>query len=152
MKEVNNIYNSSTRRHGRTREQIYKSCQYLSLEYGLAYALRGKVNDPSESGIYHYDVTSNGLNFEVKRQSPGTTWFSYKRENIKYFLDHVHDIDYLVAAYMTELEDSYSIMFSLLIDAKTFDRYYKRSIYPNGSDYYDHHKAIQNNHCINLLG
>lgn len=152
---ADNIYNNSIQNKNRTYEQIYESCKSISIEYGLAYKIKGKVNsykfNHKDPKTFYYDVSKDDIKFEVKSNYLDSKWFSYPINSLKTFSKYQSNINYMVVGSFKELDKYYNVTFKYLIKANTFFKYYNLSNFKNSPGFYNHHSAISDNQCINIL-
>lgn len=150
-----NIYTNPVKRGDRNYQQVRYSCMNISIEQALAQAIGGKVNphkfNKDNPETYYYDVYLGDIKFEVKRQKSDTKWFSYPAKGLTTFRNNCKKLDYLVTGKMIVMKEYFEVNFTFIIKSSNFFSYYKKSQYPNQHPYFNHHKAQNMGHCINIL-
>ena len=157
------IYNSpyqQNKRH-RTYEQVYDDCKHIVIEYALAQRLNGMRNpkefDMTDPDSYIWDVSTETFSddrilFECKRHKEnGGEMFSYANSGMKTFLKHKDHLDYVVSARVIEEKDWYTVKFTYIMDAPSFEDYWQPSKFnPTWESFYNNGKSNRDNNCIKI--
>lgn len=133
----------------RTYEKVFEHCEFVAIEYALAWALKGRRNphefDPKVAETYYWDVettsakTGQNIKFECKRwKREGGGFFSYAKTGLKTFLKHADKIDYVVTAKVFPDEKSYRVQFMRIMHAPSFEHHLAPSKYNDWEVYYNH--------------
>ena len=147
----------------RTYEKIFQSCEYIAVEYALAWAVKGNRNelefDPSKPETYYYDVSADSklmgrkIYFEAKRwKRAGGEFFAYPTSGLKTMLKHKDKLDFVVAARVIgdEDKDNYIVEFKRIMDAPTFHFFITKSKHNDWESYYNHFKDDKYSLPINV--
>ena len=163
MQMATAIYECPVRnKQGRDLPTVIKCCSNIVGEYAIVKALTSldmcsqlnphqwQVNNKE---TYKYDVEHHADNrkylIEFKRMAGA--WFSMQDDQLKTFKKHAQELDALVTAYIDEYPDHYTVIFSLVINPKTFEHYWTPSNFTKAArksaHYYSHHIAKKRSDC-----
>ena len=145
----------------RSYEKVYKDCSAIVGEFALVKIIVGEDHfsernplpfDKRVKDSFCYDVLhhigKSKKRIEFKRMRG--TWFSMFNRQLKTFRKHAKDLDALVTGYIDEYPDHYTVIFSLVIDPKTFENYWTPSKFFNPKQpthYYSHFNARNDGEC-----
>lgn len=144
----------------RPYSKVYKHCCSIVGEFALAkvvgdnhYAERNPLPfDKRVADSYRYDVLHH-IGAKEKRiefKNMRGTWFSMFNSQLNTFRKHAKDLDALVTGYIDEYADHYTVIFSLVIDPKTFEHYWTPSNWQKPTQpthYYSHYNSKRDDHC-----
>jgi len=154
------IYESEwqQKKRPRTYEEVYNDCKHVVIEHALSNVLGGMRNPKDfnsyDPDSYMWDVAAespidyNDVLFECKRHKEnGGEFFCYSNSGMKTFLKHKSKLGYVITAKVTEEKDWYTVEFTFIIDAPSFELYWKPSKYQQWESYYNHH---QSDYCVKI--
>lgn len=163
MEMANEIYNCPIRnKEGRDLQTVIRCCSNIVGEYALVKALNSlnenaQLNprpfDKSDKETYKYDVEHNvnERKYLIEFKRMAGAWFSMQDNQLKTFKKHSKELDALVTAYIDEYSDHYTVIFSLVINPKTFEHYWTPSNFIKAAKktmhYYSHHIAKKRRDC-----
>lgn len=145
----------------RSYDKVYRDCSNIVGEFAIAqvvvgdnqYAERNPLEFNSRvADSYKYDVLHHIGDVEkrIEFKKMCGTWFSMFNGTLKTFMKHSKDLDALVTGYVDEYPDHYTVIFSLVINPKTFQNYWTPSNYYNAKQpthYYSHYNSKRDGEC-----
>jgi hypothetical protein len=145
----------------RPYEKVYKDCSNIVGEFALVECVKGDNHyterNPLEfnrriADSFRYDVLHHIGNSEkrIEFKRMCGTWFSMFNGQLNTFTKHAKDLDALVTGYIDEYPDHYTVIFSLVINPRTFEHYWTPSNYfkkNQPTHYYSHYNSQRDNSC-----
>lgn len=143
-------------------DTVVKCCSNIVGEYAIVKALTSldecsQLNPHNwhvgQKMSYMYDVEHqiNDRKYLIEFKRMAGAWFSMQDSQLKTFKKHAHELDALVTAYIDEYPDHYTVIFSLVINPKTFEHYWTPSNFAKAAKksayYYSHHIAKKRSDC-----
>lgn len=145
----------------RPYDVVYKNCSNIVGEFAIAQAIKSETEwaernplefDSRKEDSYKYDVLHHigdiEKRIEFKRMCG--TWFSMFNQKLSTFLKHRKSLDGLVTGYVDEYPDHYTVIFSLVINPKSFENYWTPSNYfkpTQPTHYYSHYNSKRDGEC-----
>lgn len=148
------VYNSPVNTRQRTMDEVIRDSKNIVIEFAMIEVDPNLIRNPLKFDFknphsHAYDVLDiqTKATFEVKRWRKNTVWFSYPERALSNLLKHIDLVDYVVSGEFVEHNDSYEVKFKMIADAKSFERYCKKSMYNTKDLYYNHHHAVKAGVC-----
>jgi hypothetical protein len=148
------IYRCPVRNRNHRNFSVVEQCvEKMVLEHALSQKFGFTMNpldfDHTNRQSYAYDLIDESVEyrptFECKRFAE--TWFSFFEDDVKTFRKNIDIVDFLLSGKVYRTEEAYFVYFNLLADAKTFEKYVRRSQYTSKL-YYDHNAAMRNGDAV----
>ena len=140
------MYLCPRRNQGRTFDEVRDATMAIVLEHALVlqgFKRNPKQFDKTDPDSYAWDVTREGLTFEVKRCriDKSRKWFSFYETQVKTFRKYRHLVNGVIVGDYKIVGDMVYVTWMLAAPAKNFFDHVYNSKHNEGEMYYNHHQV-----------